>query len=252
MYDIERQQKILEILKSNKTYSVYKLANELYVSGATIRRDLAKMEEKGLVIRTFGAVMINPAPTNKETSFELREARNLSEKRSICQRIIPFIKDNSSIFIDSSTTLLHIVPFLQNFHNLTIITNGLFLAHEIINQTSFHLILTGGEIQTNTNSMLGPISYNTITNFHADICLMSCAAIDNDFGISEPTVDAAALKKLMVNNSDLVILAADKTKFNKKSLYATCSLNDMDVLITNKKFTDEEKNFYKDKKIILG
>lgn len=252
MYDIERQQKILEILKSNKTYSVYKLANELYVSGATIRRDLAKMEEKDLVIRTFGAVMINPAPTNKETSFELREARNLSEKRSICQRIIPFIKDNSSIFIDSSTTLLHIVPFLQNFHNLTIITNGLFLAHEIINQTSFHLILTGGEIQTNTNSMLGPISYNTITNFHADICLMSCAAIENDFGISEPTVDAAALKKLMVNNSDLVILAADETKFNKKSLYATCSLNDMDVLITNKKFTDEEKNFYKDKKIILG
>ena len=251
MYDIERQKKILEILSDNKPYSVYKLAEMLYASGATIRRDLTKMEQKGLVTRTFGAVMLNPYPTNKEISFELREKANITEKRALCTKAAECLKDNISIFVDSSSTLLHLVPFLNSYNNITIITNGLFLAQEVITHTKCNLYLCGGNVQANTNSILGPIALNSIQNFHADLLFMSCGGFDFDFGFSEYTVDSAELKKRMILNSEKVILICDHSKLHKKVLFNTCNLKDIDVLITNAEFTDNEKELIKEANVTL-
>ena len=241
MYDIERQNKILEILAEKKSISVNKLSELLYASGATIRRDLAKMERKGLVVRTFGAVMINARTTNKETSFEFREKTNIIEKRTLCQKAVEFLKDNSTLFIDSSTTLLHIVPYLNNFTNLTIITNGLFIANEIINQTKHHVIVVGGTIQPNTNSILGPLAHLCLSRFHADVVLMSCGALDFSFGLSESSVDAAEFKQCMIENADRVIVLCDESKFHHRALFQTCQIDKIDVLISEKKYTEEEK-----------
>ncbi len=242
MYDLERQNKILEILKEKKSISVNKLTDVLFASGATVRRDLAKMEQKGLVVRTFGAVMLNPNPTNNETSFELREKSNVVEKRILCQKAVEYIKDNSSIFFDSSTTLLHIVPYLNNFTNLTIITNGLFIANEIIMKTKHRVIICGGEVQANTNSILGPMAYDSIGKFHVDLAILSTAAItiDSFYGFSESTVDSAKIKKTMADNASLVVCLADNTKFNNKSLYKSLNFNDVDVLISTYEPNEEE------------
>lgn len=248
MYDIERQNKILEILREKKSVSVNKLAEMLFASGATIRRDLSKMEQKGLVIRTFGAVMINTAPSNREVSFELREKTNIIEKRMLCQKAVDFIKNNSTIFIDSSTTLLHIVPYLNNFVNLTIITNGLFLANSLINNTKHNVIVLGGTIQPSTNSILGSMAIQSVSRFHADTCLISCSGIDLEFGLSELTIDSAELKKYMVLNANEVICLADSTKFNKRSLVKSCDISDIDILICSKEFTEEETKFIKQHK----
>lgn len=251
MYDIERQKKILEILSDNKPHSVYKLAETLYSSEATIRRDLTKMEQKGLITRTFGAAMLNPYTANKEISFELREKSNITEKKLLCAKASKFLKDNVSIFVDSSSTLLHLVPFLNSYKNITIITNGLFLAQEIISNTKCNLYLCGGNVQANTNSLLGPIATNSIQNFHADLLFMSCGGFDLEFGFSEYTVESAELKKKMIRNSDKVVIICDRSKLHKKVLFKTCSLNDINILISNGIFTEKEKTFIKDSKVTL-
>ena len=241
MYDIERQRKILDILKDNKSHSVYELSDQLYASAATVRRDLTKMEQKGLITRTFGAVMLNPNPTNRESAFELREKINVVEKRSLCQKAVTFLHDNISVFIDSSTTLLHIVPFLNSFKNVTIITNGLFIANEIIAHTSCNLMLCGGQVQANTNSILGPKAISDIRNFHADLALISCGGFDLDYGFSESTIDSAEIKKTMCANSDKAIVLADESKYGKKILYRSTTLSDIDVLITPFKYNETEQ-----------
>ena len=249
MYDLERQNKILEILSDKKTISVNKLAQMLFASGATIRRDLSKMEQKGLVVRTFGAVTLNQNPSNKETSFELREKTNIVEKRALCQKAVNFIKDNTSIFFDSSTTVLHIVPYLNNFSNLTIITNGLFIANEIINNTKHRVIICGGEIQANTNSILGPMAYDTLNNFHVDLAIVSTAGlvIDDNVGFTETTIDSSKIKNIMAKNSDKVICLVDLTKVHKQSLYKSISLNDVDMIISTYDLNEKESKFLKDK-----
>lgn len=241
MYDLERQEKILQILKEKNSISVNKLSELLFASPSTIRRDLSHMEQKGLVERTFGGVVLASRPSNKETSFELRENTNLSVKRSLCQKASQLIKDNSTIFLDSSSTLLPLVPYLNSFSNLTIITNGLFVATEIINKTKHRVIIPGGEIQPNTNSMLGPITISNIKSFHADMTIMSASALEPLEGISESTVEQGNVKRSMIENSDSVICLIDSTKVHKASLFKTCPIQDIDVLISDGDFTQEEK-----------
>ena len=146
-----------------------------------------------------------------------------------------------SVFIDSSTTLLHIIPFLNSFKNITIITNGLFIANEIITHTSCNLILCGGQVQANTNSILGPKAIADMRNFHADLALISCGGFDLDYGFSESTIDSAELKRTMCSNSDKTIVLADESKYHKKILYRSTTLSDIDVLITTVKFDEAEQ-----------
>ena len=239
MYDLERQEKILQILKEDKSVSVNKLSSTLFVSHSTIRRDLSRMEQKGLAVRTFGGVILAPSQSNKEISFELRENSNLSEKRSLCQKASQLIKDNTTIFLDSSTTLLPLVPYLNNFSRLVIITNGLFIANEIINNTKHQVILPGGLIQPNTNSMLGSLTLKSLEGFHCETCLISSSAFDLDFGISETSLDQGDVKRTMIKNSDQVIALIDASKLGKKSLYKTCGIDDIDVLITDGQLDDD-------------
>lgn len=253
MYDIERQEKILEILKEKKTISVNKLSEMMYCSGATTRRDLVRMEQKGLVTRTFGAVMLNANASNRETSFELREKNSVIEKRNLCQKAVSFIKNNSTIFIDSSTTVLHIVPLLKNFTNLTIITNGLVIANEIIYQTKHSVIVLGGTVQPNTNSILGSMAMANLSRFHADLALISCGGIALDFGLSESTVDSAEIKRYMIKHAEQSVCLFDSMKIETKKSFKTCEVNEINVLITSKTISDEILNKYKQvaKKVIV-
>lgn len=249
MYDLDRQNKILELLKDNKTISVNKLATMLYASSATIRRDLSKMEQKGLVTRTFGAVMINSNPANMEKSFELREKSNMVQKRTLCQKAVNFIKNNSSIFIDSSSTLLHIVPYLNAFTNLTLITNGLIIANQLITMTKHNVIICGGLVQPNTNSILGSLAFSNLRQFHADLALISTANMEFDSGFYELTIDSAELKKTLIQNADETVVLCDSSKIGKKNLYRCSTLKDIDVLISDHTPSEEERKLIEESRI---
>ena len=99
MYNLEREDKIINILKKQNSISVLELSQLLFVSTSTIRRDLTNMEKKGLVTRTFGGVYLTKNTFNKETPFKYREESNVIEKRKLCQKVLPFIKDNMSLFL---------------------------------------------------------------------------------------------------------------------------------------------------------
>lgn len=249
MYEIERQEDIVKILKDKKVASVTFLAQALFVSEATIRRDLSKLEQKGTVTRTFGGVVLNSQTPNQETTFELREQTNLNEKRALCQKASSYIKNNYTIFIDSSTTLLNIVNYLNNFENLVIITNGLFVANEIINKTKHQVILPGGLVQANTNSMLGAITLSALNKFHCNLAIMSTSSFDFKFGPTESTIEQAEIKNTMLKNSDLKIVLCDAQKMHKQSLYRTSSLDQIDILITNYKINEEEEKVLESNKI---
>jgi len=235
MYDIERGEQIIAILKEKNSISVRDLSEKLYVSQATIRRDLNKLEKNGLVIRTFGGVCLSRHQVNRETASFYRAEESMLQKKSICNLVAPFIHDNMCLFLDSSTTVFHIISILNRFESLTIITNGLSLATEIIKNTSHEVILVGGVIQPNTNSILGSIANNIINSFHADLTIMSSTAVSERFGFSESTIEQSSLKQAMIRNSDLAIVLITSSKFDKESLYRTTDIKNINVLITDKK-----------------
>ena len=114
MFAIERQDEILAYIKEKKSASVNELAKELYVSPATIRRDLNAMEKAGLIKRSHGGAILTGS-TADESSILMREQENVIAKRAIAAIATGFIKNNASLYLDSSSTTGKIVPLLNRF-----------------------------------------------------------------------------------------------------------------------------------------
>ena len=124
MFTLERQNEIMEILKKNKFISINELAKRFYISTASIRRDLEKLEQQGLVKRTYGGVMLVEG-VHAEIPLVVREAEQKNAKMKIAQAAASLIRNQDTVFFDSSTTTRQICGFLGDKSNLTVITNGI-------------------------------------------------------------------------------------------------------------------------------
>lgn len=234
MSDLSREEQILEILKNEKSVSVNKLVKTLYVSPATVRRDLESMAKKGLLKRTHGGA-IPFASSSAEASLFIREETMKKEKREIALKCIDFLKNNESIFLDSSSTAGNLVPFLNQFQYLTIITNGLSTALLIGQKTNFRVFLPSGFVQNQSNSILGDTSSKTLANLYCDLFIFSCAGFSLDYGLTEASVEQAEIKNLMMRNSKKRILLIDSSKFDKHYLAKSMDITDVDIVISDKK-----------------
>lgn len=231
MYDIEREKKILEILEQRGSISVNRLATLIFCSGSTVRRDLTKMEKKGLVKRSFGFVSLAKDIMTEETSFSAREAVNISLKKRMAKQAASLLKNGQVVFIDSSTTLFYIVPYLNDLKNLLIITNGLKIAADITSRTPHKVIIIGGEVQPHTNSSLGSSAINQVAFFHADVALFSCTGVSLEYGFSEASYDSAEFKQRMIYNSDCKIFVFDSSKFGQNKAFKTCDISNVNAVI---------------------
>jgi DeoR/GlpR family transcriptional regulator of sugar metabolism len=239
MLDLERDEKILAVLQEKTACTVYELSQVLYVSESTVRRDLSRMEQKGLITRTFGGAIIKSNPVFEDTSFFLREKENLQEKRALCRQAVSYIQSNTSLFIDSSTTCLQIASMLNDVKNLLIVTNGLMIANELVTRTKHRVTVLGGDIQPSTNSVLGSNAEKMLSGLHAALSILSSSAVDLHFGFSEQAEGQASLKKIMLANSDRSIFLIHDSKINKKSLAQTCAVKDASIIISTAAFPDE-------------
>lgn len=229
----ERHQKILNIVGEKASISSQALAEMLYVSPATIRRDLSYLHNKGLIKKSHGFAH-SVFSTQVEYTNLLRAQSQVTEKKKIAEKCIDFLRDEFTYFIDSSTTVSYVIPYLSRFSNITVITNGLDTANQLSYFTQFHLFLVGGAISFSTNSTVGSDTVEYIKNFHSNIFLFSCNSISANGGVMEASFEQMRAKSAMLTNSKMHILLVDHTKFDKLSPYTTCGLNEIDILITDK------------------
>lgn len=242
MYDLERQNKILEILKEKKTISVDKLTKLIYASPATVRRDLTQMEKRGLVQRTYGGVILQEAP-NEEASLLYRENINIREKRKICSLCSDLIEANSTMFLDSSTTVSFLIPFLRSDRRITVVTNGLNTAMLLSQQTSCQILLAPGYLNSRSAAVSGSLTINTLSKIHCKYAIISCTALNLEYGTMESTVDQAETKLKMIENCDKAILLCDSSKFDKNELFQIATLDKIDYIITDKQPDDKYKEY---------
>lgn len=234
MFENERYQKIMEILEREKKVSVNKLVKTLYVSPATVRRDLASMSRKGLLKRTYGGAILY-ASSSQESAVTVRENINKSEKISICSKCLDFIKNNQSIFLDSSSTVTNLVDYLNERKYLTIITTGLTSASLLTQKTTFTTYIPGGFIKSHSNSLLGEMVTQSINKIHTDLFIFSCSGFSLTSGVTEANIEQAEIKKAMARNAQTKILLVDSSKIDKVFLAESVKLEDLDVIITDKK-----------------
>jgi DeoR/GlpR family transcriptional regulator of sugar metabolism len=233
----ERQSKIVELLKNKKFASVEFLCKEIYASGATIRRDLNALTERGIIQRVRGGAIL-PNGSNQDLPRIIRENRNVDEKKHIAQLALPFIHDASTIFLDSSSTCVALAEKMDNFKKLSIVTNSIIAAEVLNDNSSAAIFLCGGLIKNHT-ATIGPNAIMMLDQICADIMFFSCVGFSAEYGTTETNFESAEVKKTMLKNARMKILLCDSTKISQQYFYKCCPVNNIDVIITNKKPPDE-------------
>ena len=235
MFEAERLQKILKFLDGKQAVSVQQLAQELFVSCTTIRRDLNELQRQGLVKRIHGgAVLI--AGDAQELPLYMRKKQNSAAKELIALRAVAHIRDGQVLFLDASATVQHLVPHLAGFRDLTIITNGLKTAQEL-SALPHKVYCTGGLQLHNSSAYVGHIAEHTIREFNADLFFFSSRGLSADGRITDASGEETQLRRVMLEHSKKHIFLCDSSKFGTDFCHNLCKLQQVDVFISNEPYT---------------
>lgn len=236
MYFCERHQKIIEILEEKGSATVGFLAKELFVSLPTIRRDLSFLESQNRLRRTFGGAVLSNMLTD-EIPFEVRDREDAECKKILAEKAKKFIKEEMVIFLDASSTVFRLIPYLKEFKNLTIITNSpkvnLALA-----DLGIKSIPTGGILLEKSKAYVGNSAENFIKNFNADLFFFSCRGISDNGILTDSSIDESNIRRVMLSHSEKSIFMCSSKKIGKKYMYNLASIKDIDEFVCDIDTTD--------------
>jgi DeoR/GlpR family transcriptional regulator of sugar metabolism len=233
MLNAERIHEIIKELKGRRIVSVRELAKRYYTSESTIRRDLAKLEKMGILRRSYGGALLLEG-VNAEIPLSVREHEQKTAKELIARLASHLVKNAEVLFLDSSSTVLHMVMHLKVFEDLTIITNGAKTAMECGNLLKGRIYSTGGLLRENSLSYIGEQARKSVQNYHADILFFSCRALSIEKGLTDVSEEEALLRRSMMENARKLVLLADSQKFGEVSFCSICPLTRIHCVVTDK------------------
>lgn len=235
---IERRVKILDLINTEGQVGVNELSRKFNVSEVTIRNDLSHLEKKGFLIKTRGGGL-KTQRVGIDQQLNEKAKINSKEKTAIGKKAAELINENDTIILDSGTTTVEIAKNLNDIRNLTVITNALNIADQLI-RDEVKVILLGGTLRTSSLSLTGPIGENNIRNFFCDKCFLGVDGIDSESGIYTPNFEEASLNRLMIECSKQVIIVTDSSKFKRKSFAHIAPITKVHIIITDSKIPEDE------------
>jgi len=246
----ERMEKIVKIVSQNRFVAVEYLCDLTNASPSTIRRDLSLLEERGLIKRFHGGAII---PQQMLVPFSEREKENIEEKNKIAVEAIKIIKDNSTIILDAGTTVMQVARQLEKISkkSLTIITPTINIAQLLLGKNEYKIILSGGLLSIESNSLVGVLSIEAFKKLMADIAIMSCEAVSSNLEIMYPDLEIISVKRAIINSASYKVLIVDSSKFGKVSLSAFDNIDLFDMVITDNKLSDKYINEIKKRNLKL-
>ena len=227
-----RQQEILDYLLPRNFASVTEIAKAIYTSGATVRREIKKLETKGILKSVYGGVML--AKYDKEpVPITLRDSDNSSKKEIIAAEAAKLIRDNCTVIFDSSSTVRRICKHIIHKKGITVITNNLRVCEELKN-SNIKVVCTGGSLIKRRECFAGHFTEQFIKNVKADMLFFSAQGLSATGEITDSSEEEIALRKVMFESSKEKIFLCDSSKFNLEYPYVLCNINDVTKTVFDK------------------
>lgn len=242
MFIEERHHHILSLIREKGRVEVAELSKTFQISEDSARRDLRLMEEKGFVKRTYGGAIL-PYKVGKFSRFQEREEIRPEIKATIAQKAASQVKDDNTILLDASSSIAEMVPWLEQITGLTIITNSVIIAYDVMNALlGSKLFIIGGMVDLDRANTTSIESLKTIQNITVDQAFIGPCSISPELDLCSTTFDEAEIKKAMINTAREVIIVADSSKFGQRSLAKVGPLKRGYQLITDQ-YLEEETLF---------
>jgi DeoR family transcriptional regulator of aga operon len=245
----KRAKEILRLLLSHGRASVEELTAALRTSPASVRRDLVRLEERGLVNRTLGGAMLashgGPVyePFRFDASFQVREDRFSGEKQRIARTAAALVQENETVGFSAGTTTTLVARQLLHRKNISIITNAVNIGMELSSSTRLHTTLTGGTLRwAGAFSLVGPTAIESLAMVVMDRLFLGATGVDAERGATLIQPDEAAVFRVMVRQARQVIVVADSSKIGLISPAVVCGPTEIDLLITDNGIAEEAVN----------
>ncbi len=245
---IERRMNIVKVVNMHKTATVAEIAEWVGASPATVRRDLAWLDEQGLIIRTRGGATTTDYSSQailrrSVPAYEQRLNEYVEEKRSIGQCAAEHIHDGETIILDASSTNHYVLPYLTKKRDLTVLTNSLYISKELMTiaetNPSLTVICSGGTLFMRSHSFIGMIAEQALSQFYVDKAFIGLRGISLQHGLTSPFPEEIPVKRQMIKCAQQVFILADHTKFNLTLASLIAPLNVVHTLITDARITPE-------------
>ena len=228
----ERRNRILEMLRDKRFVSVNDLCNEFHVSRETIRRDIDRLANESLLIKTHGGAQ---AMNRKEPTFASRMSVNLVAKRGIGQWAANLVPDNAAVIIDSGTTCLCAAEAMMARRNLTVFTNDIHVASKLKDWNENRVFLLGGELVRSEGATNGHDKTHMLRNYFFDIAIIGISSMLEDGVLSDYSREAAVLRKTMIAQARTAILVGDHEKFGWNAGVRVDGMKKVSYVVTNRK-----------------
>jgi DeoR family transcriptional regulator of aga operon len=235
--DVRADQIMKAILRAGDL-SVQQLVDQVGTSAPSIRRDLARLEQQGLILRTHGgATLVQPLlyePFRHDTSFHARELRSAEQKRRIGFAASELVTDMQTVGITAGTTMTQIARSLRHRRGISVVTNAVNIGMELCNQPAIKTMLTGGTLAWAwTFALAGQAALTFLHDVFLDIAFIGVTGFDLERGITTLEPEEAAVSVAMIRNAKRVVVVADSKKIGLVSPALICPLNRIHTLISD-------------------
>jgi DeoR family fructose operon transcriptional repressor len=232
MYAAERQQRILAHAQDEGRVEVATLADRFDVTTETVRRDLAVLEQQGLVRRVHGGAL----PTERsipELSLSSRIGRQADAKLRIATRALEELPENGTVLLDSGSTTLALAELIPADARLTVVTNNASIAGSLAGRENLTLLLVGGRVRTVTAAAVGPWATAALAGLTVDVAFLGTNGFDAAHGLTTPDQDEAAVKRAMLDAARTRVLLADSSKLGAVHLQRFARVDELHTVITD-------------------
>lgn len=227
----KREQQIVSLLETHGEMSVNELSKTLGVSPSTLRKQLADMQSEGLLIRTYGGVLV--ANRVLDEAFDSKSTKNVAEKKRISDRALNLIPNGTSIALGSGSTCYSLAMVLGCLAKCVIYTNSMQAANYLSHYPQLEVHIASGIIRSHTGSIIGN---ETIEFFRAlenvDFAFLGCDAINNKGEIMSDNLAVAYTERQMLLCAKKRYILCDSSKLGKHAVANVTSLDTCDGLIT--------------------
>jgi DeoR family transcriptional regulator of aga operon len=246
----KRRLVILQMLDEKNEVNITDLSKMFSISEVSIRNDLGNLENQNLLVRVRGGAMKNGV-INREIKLKEKISKNSKEKKAIAKVAANLIQEGDSILIDSGSTTEEFARLLTQRKNLTVVTNALNIVQIFIDSPNISVVMPGGMLRHSSHSLVGMNQTQNLNNYYCDKLILGADAINVNEGIFTPNIEEANLNIEMIRISKEVILLADSSKFERKSLSKIADIQAIHTIITDSGLSAAQRQVLQSKGVKL-
>ncbi len=227
----ERRDAVADLVAQEGAVRVSELAERFRVSPATVRRDLEELEERGEVERVHGGAVAVP---EKEPGRPTAERPSHSKAARIGRRVADLISDGETVFLGPGSLCLEVARSLGDHADITVITNGLAVAHWLAAGSPHRLIVTGGQVEGSDMGLVGPLTRDTISSLRADHVVLELGGISALEGLTDDSLHHAEIAQVLMETGAAIVIVVETERVGRVAAAPVAPVTSIDVVVTGR------------------